>query len=112
MDFNEFLDNHIRLLSEGDAGALVEHDYHDDAMLFLMLGDEGQVVAGKDALKAQFDMYLKNIYRGFISLQKVVMSDDSICLEAKIKTTGGDAQVWDALYIKNGKILRHYSGTR
>ena len=110
MDFKKFLDNHIRLLSEGDVGALVESDYHEDAVMILMLGDTGQVISGKDALKVQFDMYLKNIYRGFISLQKLVTFEDSICLEARINTSGGEANVWDALYMKNGKIFRHYSG--
>ena len=110
MDFKKFLDNHIKLLSEGDAAALVENDYHDNAIMFLMLGDDGQLISGKDALKIQFDMYLKNIYRGFISLEKVVISDDSICLQARINTTGGEVRVWDALYMNNGKIFRHYSG--
>lgn len=112
MDFQKFIDNHVKLLSEGDAGRLVENDYHDDAVMVLMLGPEGQVVSGKEALKVQFDMYLKNIYRGFVSVQKLGMSDDSICLEATINTTGGEAKVWDALYMKDGKIFRHYSGLK
>lgn len=112
MNFQNFIDNHIKLLSEGDAGKLVENDYHDDAEMVLMLGAEGQLVVGKEALKAQFDMYLKNIYRGFVSIQKLGLSADSICMEATINTTGGEVQVWDALFMKDGKIFRHYSGLK
>jgi len=112
VDFQKFIDNHLRLLAEGDAEKLVENDYHDDAVMVLMLGPEPQIVSGKDALKRLFDMYLKNIYRGFVSFQKLGFSDDSICLEATINTTGGEAKVWDALYMKDGKILRHYSGQK
>jgi hypothetical protein len=112
VDFQKFIDNHIKLLSAGDAERLVENDYHDDAVMVLMLGAEGQIVTGKEELKVQFDLYLKNIYRGFVSLQKLGISEDSICVEATIKTTGGEAQVWDALYLKDGKIFRHYSGLK
>jgi hypothetical protein len=112
VNFQKFIDSHIALLAEGDADKLVEHDYHDDAVMVLMLGAEGQVVTGKAALKAQFDLYLKNIYRGFVSVQKLGMSADSICLEATINTTEGEAKVWDALFLKDGKIYRHYSGLK
>lgn len=112
VDYQKFIDNHVKLLAEGDADRLVENDYHDDAVMVLMLAEEGQIVAGKEALKTQFDMYLKNIYRGFVSLQKLGISDDSICVEATINTTEGEAQVWDALYMKDGKIFRHYSGLK
>lgn len=112
VDYQKFIDNHVKLLSEGDADKLVENDYHDDAVMVLMLAEEGQIVTGKEALKTQFDMYLKNIYRGFVSLQKLGISDDSICVEATINTTEGETQVWDALYMKDGKIFRHYSGLK
>lgn len=112
MNLKDFVDNHLKLLSEGDAARLVENDYHDDAVMILMVGPEAQIVSGKDALRALLDMYMKNIYRGFVSFQKLVVSDDSICLEATINTTGGEAKVWDALYMKEGKIFRHFSGQK
>lgn len=112
MNLNEFVENHLKLLAAGDAQALVEHDYHDDAVMVLMVGEKPQVVAGKDALKALFGMYLKNIYRGFVSFEKLSVSGDSVCLEATINTAGGAAKVWDALYMKDGKIFRHFSGQK
>lgn len=112
VDFKTFIDEHIRLLAEGDAAKMVEHDYHDEAVMVLMLGQQGQVIAGKAALTAQFDMYLKHIYRGFIAIDKLGLSEDSICLEARINTTQGESGVWDVLYMRDGKIFRHYSGIK
>lgn len=112
MSFQAFVDNHLKLLKDGDAGRLVENDYHDEAEMVLMVEAKGQVVRGKEALKAQFDFYLKNIYKGFVSVEKIGMSDDSICLEATIDTVNGLSKVWDALYMKDGKIYRHYSGLK
>ncbi|WP_076791360.1 hypothetical protein [Chlorobium sp. KB01] len=78
--------------------------------MILMLGSEGQVVTGKAALKQQFGMYLEKVYRGFQSLEKIGFYEDSICLEATINTTEGVVRVWDALYMKDDKIYRHFSG--
>ncbi len=111
-NFKDFVDNHLKLLSEGNAENLVENDYHDDAVMMLMVGPEPQVVKGKDALKVLLGMYMKDIYRGFVSFQTLTFSDDSICLEATINTVFGESKVWDALYMKDGKIFRHYSGQK
>ncbi|MBK9443579.1 MAG: nuclear transport factor 2 family protein [Comamonadaceae bacterium] len=110
LNLEEFVNNHLLLLAAGDAVKLVENDYHDDAVMLLMVGPENQVVAGKAALQSLFGMYLKDIYRGFVSYQKLAFSEDSICLQATINTVAGEARVWDVLYMKDGKIYRHYSG--
>lgn len=112
MDFKAFVDNHVKLLAAGDASRMVDNDYHDEAVMVLMVLDQPIYLRGKDALKAQFDMYLKNIYRGLISVDKLGITEDSICLEATIQTTSGPSKVWDALLMKDGKIVRHYSGLK
>ena len=94
MSFKAFIDNHVKLLAEFDAVKLVENDYHDDAVMVLMLSPEGQVASGKQALTAQFDYYLKNIYRGFVSIEKLGITEDSICLEATINTVNGALWLW------------------
>jgi hypothetical protein len=111
-NFKDFVDNHLKLLEAGSAEKLVENDYHDDAVMMLMVGPEPQIVSGKDALKVLLGMYMKDIYRGFVSFQTLTFSDDSVCLEATIKTVWGESKVWDALYMKDGKIFRHYSGQK
>jgi hypothetical protein len=112
MSFQAFVDNHVKLLAEADAAKLVESDYHEDAVMVLMVTPEGQVASGRPALTTQFDYYLKNIYRGFISVEKLAFTDDSICLEATINTVDGEQKVWDVLSMKNGKIFRHFSGLK
>lgn len=112
MDMKEFVDTHVKLLADGDANKLVEHDYHDGAVMVLMVTDPPSTVVGKEALKGQLGFYLQNIYRGMVSIEKLGITEDSICLEATISTVSGPSKVWDALYMKDGKIFRHYSGLK
>ncbi|CAN5456155.1 hypothetical protein BH09BAC4_BH09BAC4_31540 [soil metagenome] len=112
MDTKAFYDYHLVLLANKDANELVEHDYHDDAEMILLVADEPIHIKGKEALKKQLGDYIEYIYRGFISTEKLATTDDSIFLEATINTTNGPAKVYDALYLKDGKILRHYSGLK
>jgi hypothetical protein len=112
MTTKEFYDRHISLLAEGNPDALVDHDYRDDATMILLVTNEPQYVHGKEALKGMFKWYLENIYRGFISTEKLALSEDSIFLEGTIDTANGPAKVYDAIYLKDGQIYRHYSGLK
>ena len=112
MDTKAFYDNHLALLANKDANELVEHDYHDEAEMILLVADEPIYVKGKEALKKQLGDYINYIYRGFISTEKLATTEDSIFLEATINTANGPAKVYDALYLKDGKIYRHYSGVK
>jgi hypothetical protein len=112
MTNQEFYDNHLVLLANKDVNELVEHDYHDDAVMILLVAEEPIYVYGKDALKVQLGDYIENIYRGFISTEKLAITEDSIHLEATIMTAWGESRVYDALYLKDGKIFRHYSGVK
>lgn len=112
MTNQEFYENHIRLLANNDADALVESDYHKDAMMILFVAPEPIYVRGKEELKKQLNDYLKYIYKGFISTEKLAITDDCIFLEATINTANGPSKVYDALYMKEGKIFRHFSGLK
>lgn len=112
MTNKEFYENHLRLLASNDADILVEHDYHDDALMILFVAQEPLYIQGKTALKKQLGDYLKYIYKGFVSTEKLAITDDSIFLEATINTANGISKVYDALYMKDGKIFRHYSGLK
>ena len=112
VDFDAFVKHHLELLASGDANALVDNDYHQDAVMVLMVMDPPQVISGKPALKELFTGYLRDVYRGLVAMKKLEKTDDSICLEATIMTSGGEAGVYDALYMKDGKIYRHYSGLK
>lgn len=111
-DFKTFVSKHVELLAAGDARAMVENDYDEDAVMVLMVSDPPQVIRGRAALTELFTMYLRDIYRGVVAMRKVEITEDSICLEATILTTSGEAGVWDALYMKDGRIYRHYSGLK
>lgn len=112
MNMKEFYNNHIDLLKKGDVNALVDHDYHEDAEMLLLAQEEPIIIKGKDALKIQLDYYINNIYRGMVSTEKFIESEDSMFFEAVIDTVFGHSKVYDALYMKDGKIYRHYSGVR
>lgn len=107
-----FVKRHLELLASGDANALVDNDYHEKAAMILMIGDTPRIIEGKPALKELFTVYLRDIYRGLVTMKKLEHTDDSICLEAVIMTSGGEAGVYDALYMKDGKIYRHFSGLK
>jgi len=112
MSYKEFYDNHIRLLAERDAKLLVDNDYHDDAVMILHVQDQPIIANGKEAITGQMDMYIKYIYKGFISTEKYAETEDSIFFEATIDTVNGPSKVYDALYMKGNKIFRHYSGIK
>ena len=112
MNNQAFYDNHLVLLGNKDADALVENDYHDDAEMILLVAEEPIYVRGKEALKKQLGDYITYIYRGFISTEKLAFTEDSIFLEATINTDNGPSKVYDALYMRDGKIYRHYSGLK
>jgi hypothetical protein len=112
MNNNEFYENHLKLLEKNDADLLVEHDYHDDAEMILFVMPEPIFIKGKEALKKQLGDYMSYIYRGFVSTEKLAITDDSIFLEATINTANGESKVYDALYMKDNKIYRHYSGLK
>jgi len=112
MSYRKFYEGHIERLKKNDVNLLVESDYHDDAVMILLAQDEPQVIRGKDALKQLLEGYLEFIYRGYVSTEKYSEIEDSLFFEATIRTASGTAQVYDALLMKEGKILRHYSGVK
>ena len=112
MSLKDFYDYHIQLLAEGDVDKLVEHDYHVDAEMILLVQQDPIYIKGQTQLKEQLGAYMKYVYRGFTSTDKFAQTDDSLFFEATIETANGPSKVFDALYFKDGKIFRHYSGLK
>ena len=56
MDYQAFYDNHLVLLANKDADALVENDYHDEAEMILLVAEEPIYIKGKEALKKQLGL--------------------------------------------------------
>ena len=112
MTTQEFYNQHLRLLEERDVEKIVDLDYHEDATMLILTGDEPRIVHGKPAIKELFTGYLEYVYRGFVSTEKLALSEDSIFLEATIDTVNGHLKVYDGLYLKDGKIFRHFTGIK
>lgn len=112
MDKQAFYDEQLDFLAAGDAVGLVESHYADNAEMIIISGENPLIVKGKEELKKLFDGYMTYVYRGFISTEKFVTTDDSIVFEATIDTVNGPLKVYDSMYLENGKILRHYSGAK
>lgn len=112
MSYKDFYNRHLELLKKKDANLLVENDYHDDAVMILLVGDEAQVIRGKAQLKEVLQKYLLFIYRGFVSTEKFAEIEDCLSFEATIRTISGTSQIYDSLLMKDGKIFRHFSGAR
>jgi hypothetical protein len=112
MENIDFYKQHLRLLEERSVGKLVELDYHDDAVMLILTGDEPKYVNGKKNIAELFEGYLQYVYRGFISTEKLAITDDCVFLEATIDTKNGPLKVYDAMYMKDGKIFRHFTGIK
>lgn len=110
MTHKAFYERHISLLAGGDVQKLIDTDYCDDAVMILLAKDEAEVISGKDQLKQVLGGYLEFVYRGFVSTEKYGETDDSLAFEATIRTATGTERVYDAMQVKGGKIIRHYSG--
>ncbi|KAA0993062.1 nuclear transport factor 2 family protein [Dyadobacter aurulentus] len=107
-----FYDEQVALLAARNADDLVDKHYADDAEMVVLSGEEPIVVKGSDALKNLFSSYLEYVYRGFISTEKFASTDDSLMFEATIDTVNGPVRIYDAMVLKDGKIVKHYSGVK
>lgn len=104
-----FYDEQLRYLYANDVESLVEQHYDREAVL---VGFDF-TVKGRDALKAHFRNYLKTL--GHIevkSTNKFREGDNTLFFEASVVTDLGAVDVYDAMVIKNGKIVYHFTGTK
>lgn len=105
----DFFAEQIALLQAGRADELIERHYHPDACLISF----DRIVKGERALKEHFREYLKRL--GTLNLKstdKFMATDDSIFFEATVQTDLGEARVYDAFVLHQGKISYHFTGTK
>jgi hypothetical protein len=105
----EFYDRQVAYLAEKNIGALIENQYHPDAVLVSF----DTTVRGHAALKQHFKNYLD--YLGQIKLlstDKFAEIDDAIFFEATVETVHGIAVVYDVFTFKDGKAIRHFTGVK
>jgi hypothetical protein len=102
-----FYEEQIRLLQAGDADALIDDHYTDDATLVSF----DKTVKGNAALKEHFGGYLKMLGKlELLSTDHFVETDDSIFFQATMKTDLGQATVFDAWVFRDDKISYHFTG--
>lgn len=102
-----FYDRQVALLEAHDVDNLM-NQYADDARLIGL----DFIVNGKPALHNHFVNYLNSLGSiQLLSTDKFQETDDSIFFEATIKVSPGIARVYDVFLLKDGKAIRHFTGT-
>jgi hypothetical protein len=109
----ELYENQLKYILANDAEALIDNNYDNEATLINISQDPPIIISGAEALKEYFKQYLQNLIGlKVVSTDKFVETEDSIFFEASIETDAVTGVVYDAFYLKNGKIFRHYSGVK
>ncbi|MFA5262401.1 MAG: hypothetical protein WC378_01150 [Opitutaceae bacterium] len=106
----DFLNEHVGFLTKQDFEGLMEHHYHDDAELVTF----EFVKKGKAAIKQYLskDQPAKSGKILGMTMDAYFESDDVILFTASVKSELlGTFVARDALYVKDGKVLRHIALT-
>ena len=102
-------DEQISLLQAGKSDAVIDSHYWPDATLISV----DVIVRGTSDLKKHFRQYLKKLGTLEVkSTDKFIETDNAILLEATVKTSLGEARVYDAFVLRDGKITHHFTGTK
>ena len=103
----QFYEAQIRYLVAGDVEGLIDNQYTEDATL---VSFDNQI-HGNAALKEYFKGYLEMLGKlEVVSTDKFVETDDSLFFEATVNTNFGQAKVFDAWVLRDGKISHHFTG--
>ena len=90
----EFYEAQIRYLVAGDVEGLIDNQIHGNA-----------------DLKTYFKGYLEMLGKlEVVSTDKFVETDDTLFFEATVNTNFGQAKVFDAWVLRDGKIAYHFTG--
>jgi hypothetical protein len=104
----EFYDEHIALFQAAKTDELIRGHYHDDAVLVTF----GKVIRGSAQLKSFFREYRASLGNfEVLSLDQFVETEGALLFEATVRTAVGNARVYDAFALREGKITHHFAGT-
>jgi ketosteroid isomerase-like protein len=102
-----FYEAQIRYLQAGDVDGLIDNQYTDDATL---VSFDNQIT-GNAALKEYFRGYLQMLGTlEVLSTDKFVETDESVFFQATVRSSLGEARVYDAWVLRDGKISHHFTG--
>jgi hypothetical protein len=103
-----FYAEHVAFLDARDHVGLVDGHYHDDAIVM----STEYVVVGREALLAHFAKYAGLMARlEVVTTDRWVESDTTFAFEATARTQWGLSRVHDAFVIRDGRIVRHFTGS-
>jgi hypothetical protein len=103
----QFYADQVRYIQQKDPDGLIDNHYNEDATLVSHNG----VVKGRQALKQYFRSYIEMLGDLQVkSTDKFTESEDAIMFEASVHSALGDARVYDAWLLRDGKIQYHFSG--
>ena len=104
-----FYKEQIALLEQAKIDELIDRHYDEEAILVSV----AKVVRGRDALKEDFRAYLKMLGKlQILSLDVFVETEDTILFEATVRSQMGDAKVYDAFVLRDGKATHHFTGLK
>ena len=112
----DLFERQLKYLRSREVNKLIDENYNENAELLSVVA-EPFVVKGKTALKSHFKNYLDNLGEfKEVQLEKIITTDDCLSIEAKVnldqKGTIIKVSVYDAFYLENGKISRHFTGLK
>jgi hypothetical protein len=97
----------IRYLQAADVDGLIDNQYTQDALL---VSFDNQI-RGNAALKEYFRGYLQVLGTiEVLSTDRFVETEDAVFFEATMRTNLGQARVYDAWVLRDGKIAYHFTG--
>jgi hypothetical protein len=101
-----FYERQIAALESGDIDRVMAQ-YHDDAVLVSF----DTTVHGLAALREHFVRYLARLGSlTLVSTDRFAETVDSIFFEATVRTSSGEAKVYDVFVLRDGKATHHFTG--
>ncbi len=106
----DFLNEHVGFLTRKDIAGLMEHHYHDDAELVTFEFVKQGKAAIQEYLAVEQPAKAGRILG--MTMDAYFESNDVILFTASVKSEHlGTFIARDALYVKDGKVLRHIALT-
>lgn len=109
----QFFDEHMDYVAKKDIDGMVNAQYHEDAVLITFFDYKEtkppHYVRGHAELKSFFEEYQKIL--GDIKIKtmtELAETEDTISFQAIFDCNLGEKKVGDGLYLKDGKISRHF----
>jgi hypothetical protein len=104
----QFYEEHVALLDARDFDALVKTHYHQDAQII----STDYLVTGHAELFKHFAKYTGLMaFLKVVSTDKWIEGDQTFAFEATARTQWGLTKVHDAFYLRDGLIVRHFTGS-